>query len=641
MNENTAFYQMTKKDATKQFFHKWAQHGELIAAGISGILILIGWFLKDESMLSIPLFIFAFIIGGFTKAKEGIKETISSKTLNVELLMIFAAIGSAIIGYWAEGAILIFIFSLSGALETYTLNKSKKDLTALMSIAPDEATLIEEDGTTIQIAASTLTPGDRMMIKAGERIAADGVILSGKTSVDESALTGESVPQEKGQGEEVFAGTVNLNGSLTVEVTKHNEETLFHKVIKLVESAQESVSPSQAFIEKFEGVYVKGVFITVIILMFLPHFVLGWSMSETFYRAMVFMVVASPCALVASIMPAALSLISNGAKNGMLVKGSVFLEKLGTSTMIAFDKTGTITSGKPAVEKVAIAKGQDENTFYHALYQLESQSNHPLAKAICEVAKEHKAEAERSTRVMIEETSGFGVKAQLNGETWRIGKKDFAGNASIEQDLEKTGEVLSSQGYTVVYVQKNQQVVGCLGLKDQIRPEAKKMIQELNDLGIQTVMLTGDQQKTAEVIAKEAGIQKVVAECLPDEKVNEVNRLKKQGCPIIMVGDGINDAPALATADVGVAMGEGTDVALETADLILMKNNLNNLTKMIRLSRKMNRIIKQNIIFSFTVICLLICANFLQVLDLPFGVIGHEGSTILVILNGLRLLRAS
>lgn len=253
MNENTALYQTTNQKESKWSLHKWAQHGELIAAGISGILILIGWILKDQSMWSIPLFILAFVIGGFAKAKEGIEETISSKTLNVELLMIFAAIGSALIGYWAEGAILIFIFSLSGALETYTSNKSKKDLTALMSIAPDEATLIEEDGTTIQIAASSLTPGDRIMIKAGERIAADGVIISGRTSVDESALTGESVPQEKGQGEDVFAGTVNLNGSLTVEVTKHNEETLFHKIIKLVESAQESVSPSQAFIEKFEG----------------------------------------------------------------------------------------------------------------------------------------------------------------------------------------------------------------------------------------------------------------------------------------------------------------------------------------------------------------------------------------------------
>ncbi|MGA3878675.1 heavy metal translocating P-type ATPase [Bacillus pumilus] len=639
MNENTALYQTTNQKESKWSLHQWAQHGELIAAGISGILILVGWMLKDESMWSIPLFILAFIIGGFAKAKEGIEETISSKSLNVELLMIFAAIGSAIIGYWAEGAILIFIFSLSGALETYTSNKSKKDLTALMSIAPDEATFIEEDGTTIQVAASSLTPGDRIMIKAGERIAADGVILSGRTSVDESALTGESVPQEKGQGEDVFAGTVNLNGSLTVEVTKHNEETLFHKIIKLVESAQESVSPSQAFIEKFEGVYVKGVLITVAILMVLPHFVLGWSMSETFYRAMVFMVVASPCALVASIMPAALSLISNGARNGMLVKGSVFLEKLGTSSMIAFDKTGTITSGKPAVEQVVIAKGQEEAAFYQALYQIESQSNHPLAKAISDMAQEQ--QIERSAHVTIEETSGFGVKAQLNGETWRIGKKDFAGKASMDREIEETGEHLSEKGYTVVYVQKDQEVVGCLGLKDQIRPEAKKMIQELNDLGIQTVMLTGDQQKTAEAIAQEAGIQKVVAGCLPDEKVHEVNQLKKHGNSIIMVGDGINDAPALATADVGVAMGGGTDVALETADLILMKNNLNNLTKMIRLSRKMNRIIKQNIIFSLTVICLLICANFLQVLDLPFGVIGHEGSTILVILNGLRLLRAS
>lgn len=364
----------------------WAQHAELIAALVSGALILAGWLLSGYQVLSIILFLLAFVIGGFAKAKEGIEETLESKTLNVELLMIFAAIGSALIGYWAEGAILIFIFSLSGALETYTMNKSSRDLTSLMQLEPEEATLMV-NGETKRVPVSDLQAGDMIVIKPGERVAADGIIESGSTSLDESALTGESMPVEKNTGDTVFTGTVNRNGSLTVRVTKANEDSLFRKIIKLVESAQNSVSPAQAFIERFENAYVKGVLIAVALLLFVPHFALGWSWSETFYRAMVFMVVASPCALVASIMPAALSLISNGARNGMLVKGSVFLEQLGSVQMIAFDKTGTVTKGQPAVETIRIAEGFSEAEVLEAVYAIETQSSHPLAQAITAYAE--------------------------------------------------------------------------------------------------------------------------------------------------------------------------------------------------------------------------------------------------------------
>ncbi|MCY8273509.1 HAD-IC family P-type ATPase, partial [Bacillus sonorensis] len=355
-------------------FQNVKEHGELAAALLSGILIAAGWLCSGHETLSIALFLSAFCIGGFAKAKEGILETLSEKTLNVELLMIFAAVGSALIGYWAEGAILIFIFSLSGALETYTLNKSKRDLTSLMKLEPEEAVLLDGAGQR-KVAAAELKAGDLIMVKPGERVAADGDIESGQTSIDESALTGESIPVEKTAGDPVFAGTVNLNGSLTVRVKKANEDSLFKKIIKLVESAQNSVSPSQAFIERFENMYVKGVLLAVGLLLFLPHYLLGWSWSETFYRAMVFMVVASPCALVASIMPAALSLISNGARNGLLVKGSVFLEKLGNSKIVAMDKTGTITNGKPAVENMILAEGMDENEYLEAAAAIEKQSN--------------------------------------------------------------------------------------------------------------------------------------------------------------------------------------------------------------------------------------------------------------------------
>ncbi|OBA09407.1 cadmium-translocating P-type ATPase [Bacillus subtilis] len=614
----------------------WLQHAELIAALVSGALILAGWLLSGHQVVSITLYLLAFVIGGFAKAKEGIEETLESKTLNVELLMIFAAIGSALIGYWAEGAILIFIFSLSGALETYTMNKSSRDLTSLMQLEPEEATLMV-NGETKRVPVADLQAGDMIVIKPGERVAADGVIESGSTSLDESALTGESMPVEKNTGDAVFTGTVNRNGSLTVRVTKANEDSLFRKIIKLVESAQNSVSPAQAFIERFENAYVKGVLIAVGLLLFVPHFALGWSWSETFYRAMVFMVVASPCALVASIMPAALSLISNGARKGMLVKGSVFLEQLGSVQMIAFDKTGTVTKGQPAVETIRIAEGFSETEVLEAVYAIEKQSSHPLAQAITTYAESRGVN--QSGYISIEETSGFGVMAEVSGAEWKIGKAGFIGEQMASQFIKQTASDVIQSGHTIVFVKKDDQIAGCIALKDQIRPEAKEVMEELNRLGIKTAMLTGDHEDTAQAIAKEAGMTTVAAECLPDQKVNEIKRLKEEFGTIAMVGDGINDAPALKASDVGIAMGGGTDVALETADMVLMQNDLKKLVNMCRLSRKMNRIIKQNIVFSLAVICLLICANFLQVMELPFGVIGHEGSTILVILNGLRLLK--
>lgn len=615
---------------------KWLQHAELIAALVSGALILAAWFFTEAKGLSVTLYILAFVIGGFAKAKEGIEDTLETKALNVELLMIFAAVGSALIGYWAEGAVLIFIFSLSGALETYTMNKSSRDLTSLMKLEPEEATLLK-DGQEKRVPAAELKIGDMIVIKPGERVAADGIIESGATSLDESALTGESMPAEKTAGDSVFTGTVNGNGSLTVRVTKTNEQSLFRKIIRLVESAQNSVSPAQAFIERFESVYVKGVLLAVALLLFVPHFALGWSWSETFYRAMVFMVVASPCALVASIMPAALSLISNGARNGLLVKGSVFLEQLGSVRMIAFDKTGTVTKGQPAVAAFQAAEHVNEDEIMQAVYTIEKQSSHPLAKAIAAFAESRGAVPAGHTS--IDETSGFGVQADIEGVKWMIGKAGFTGKEDADAFLKTAGNELKDKGCTLVFVKKDDRIAGCFALKDQIRPEAKAVMAELESLGIKTAMLTGDQPETAAAIAKEAGMTTVVADCLPDQKAEEVKKLKETYGTIAMVGDGINDAPALKTADVGIAMGGGTDVALETADLVLMKNDLHKLVKMCRLSRKMNRIIKQNIVFSLSVICLLICANFLQVMELPFGVIGHEGSTILVILNGLRLLK--
>lgn len=613
-------------------------HAELIAAIMAGLFILLAWRLdtNDQTTASVLLYIVAFCVGGFAKAKEGIEETIKEKKLNVELLMILAAIGSAAIGYWTEGAILIFIFAVSGALETYAMNKSHREISALMNLQPEEAWLVRGGFEPMKVAVSTLKIGDHLLIKPGERVPADGIIFKGQSSIDESAISGEPLPIAKFEGDEVFAGTVNLNGAITMEMTKPNSETLFQKIIMLVQNAQSEKSPSQQFIEKFEGTYVKLVLLSVALMMFLPHFLIGWDWTTTFYRAMVLLVVASPCALVASIMPATLAAISNGAKNGILFKGGLHLEHLSALRALAVDKTGTLTQGKPVVTDFIVRDGLNQEETLAILAGIEAQSNHPLAQAITTYAKaQHISQFAQAT---IEDIPGWGMKGFVNGTEYLIGKPDFVGSEEANTFANNALSKLSAEGKTVIFIRDKEGVVALAALKDTVRDEAKKAVALLKELGIDVIMLTGDNEKTAKVIAKEAGVTEYVAECLPETKVTEMKRLLDQHKYVGMVGDGINDAPALATATTGIAMGEGTDVALETADVVLMKNDLSKIAYAVRLSRKMQRIVKQNIFFSIGIIVLLIASNFLQVVDLPLGVIGHEGSTILVILNGLRML---
>lgn len=630
---------VTNVQPSNRLLDRFMPHVELIAASISGLLIILGWILERNELTtpSIVTFLLAFVIGGFAKAKEGIEDTIANKELNVEMLMIFAAIGASIIGYWTEGAILIFIFAMSGALETYTMNKSRKEISSLMELQPEEA-LVITNGIEKTVPVAQLRIGDHILVKPGERVPSDGRIKKGQTHLDEAAITGESIPVSKSIEDDVFAGTVNLNGSITVEITKKSTDTLFQKIIELVQSAQSEKSPSQLFIEKFEGTYVKCVLAAVALMMFLPYLLLGWSWTETFYRAMILLVVASPCALVASIMPATLSAISNGARHGILFKGGVHLENLSHLKAIAFDKTGTLTKGKPEVTDVLVADGYSPDEVLLKTASIEGHSNHPLANAIVKYTKK-KLDTPLLKLDSIEDVAGFGVKATYEGEEWKIGKADFVGRIEAEEFLDGAAKRLASEGKTIVYAQRNDQVVAILALKDVVREETKQAIDILKKKGIYTIMLTGDSENTGRTIAAESHVDAYVAECLPEKKVEELKKLKEKYGQVGMVGDGVNDAPALATANVGIAMGDGSGVALETADIVLMKNDLPRIAEAIRLSERMNRIIKQNVIFSIAVITVLIASNFLQFIDLPFGVIGHEGSTILVILNGLRLLR--
>ncbi|PFE04573.1 heavy metal translocating P-type ATPase [Bacillus cereus] len=622
----------------------WSQsfqkHYELIFAILSGIFILSGWLLtKNEATTAgVVFYILAYIIGGYAKAKEGIQDTIEEKELNVEMLMLFAAIGAAIIGYWAEGAILIFIFALSGAMESYTLSKSQKEISALLDLQPEEALRISH-GTEERIPVGQLEIDDIILIKPGERVPADGTIHSGETNIDEAAITGEPIPNEKRLGDEVFAGTVNLRGAIEVKITKRSDQTLFQKIIRLVQNAQSEKSPSQLFIERFEGTYVKGVLIIVALMLFVPHFILDWSWNETFYRAMILLVVASPCALVASITPAILSAISNGARSGILFKGGIHLERLASVKAIAFDKTGTLTQGKPTVTDVYVRDEISEKQVLYITASIESHSTHPLAEAIVKYAK-HAYDITLTKPESVEDVTGFGLKGILENTAYKIGKADFIGEEAkvFHNGIANT---LEQEGKTVVYISDEEGILGIIALKDTLRQETIAAIRDLQSIGVEAIMITGDNEQTAKAIANESNIKEYYASCLPETKVETVKQLKEKYGTVAMVGDGINDAPALATASIGVAMGEGTDVALETADVVLMKNELSRLAQAIRLSKRMNRIVKQNIIFSLTVIAMLICSNFLQFLALPFGVIGHEGSTILVILNGLRLLKGN
>ncbi|PEF25622.1 heavy metal translocating P-type ATPase [Bacillus pseudomycoides] len=631
----------SKKDMSNpSWIQSFQKHYELIFAILSGVFILSGWlFTKNEATTAgIVFYILAYIIGGYAKAKEGIEDTIEEKELNVEMLMLFAAIGAAIIGYWAEGAILIFIFALSGAMEAYTLSKSQKEISALLDLQPEEALLISH-GTEERIPVAQLEIDDIILIKPGERVPADGTIHSGETNIDEAAITGEPIPNEKKFGDEVFAGTVNLCGAIEVKITKRSDQTLFQKIIRLVQNAQSEKSPSQLFIEKFEGTYVKGVLIIVALMMFVPHFLLDWSWNETFYRAMILLVVASPCALVASITPATLSAISNGARSGILFKGGIHLERLASVKAIAFDKTGTLTQGKPTVTDVYVRDEITEKDVLYITASIESHSTHPLAEAIVKYAK-HAYDITLTKPESVEDVTGFGLKGILENTAYKIGKADFIGEETktFHNGIATT---LEQEGKTVVYISNEKGILGLIALKDTLRQETIAAIRDLQSIGVEAIMITGDNEQTAKAIATESNIKEYYASCLPETKVETVKQLKEKYGTVAMVGDGINDAPALATASIGVAMGEGTDVALETADVVLMKNELSRLAQAIRLSKRMNRIVKQNVIFSLAVIAMLICSNFLQFLALPFGVIGHEGSTILVILNGLRLLKGN
>ncbi len=621
-------------------FGLWERHGSAIVTGLCLLFIGLAWAAgkKELAGLEITLYILAYIIGGYQKAIEGLETLFKEKDLDVDLLMVIAAIGAASIGYWMDGAILIFIFSLSGALEGYTMEKTNKDIRSIMKLRPEEAVLVE-NGRERKIKVENLKKGDVILARPGDRIAADGIITEGYSAINQASITGEAIPVDKTKGDEVFSGTINGQGAIEIEVTKPAEETMLAKIIHLVQEAKNEKPPSQLFVERFEGIYAKIVVAVAILFMVLPPFLINWTWSETIYRAMIFLVVASPCALVSSIMPAILSGISNAARKGVLFKGGVHLENVGGVKVVAFDKTGTLTSGKPKVMDIIAFENYTETELLRLAASIETLSQHPIAKAIVQAANEKNISLQKPKE--LQAIHGLGVHGSLNGTTYKIGKVEMLEDIAIASGYLHNADELEEQGKTVIFVAANEKLIGLLSIQDTIRPQAKKVVDDLKAMGIKVALLTGDSETTGKAVGKQAGIDEVYAKLLPEEKVEAVKKLEKKYGKVAMVGDGVNDAPALATASVGIAMGSaGTDVAMETADIILMADNIENIPFAITLGRRTGKVIKQNVAFAIAVALTLVTLNFIGgVINLPEGVIGHEGSTVLVIVSGLRLLR--
>ncbi len=607
---------------------------DAISMFISFVLIIIALVLSKDNntTLTISLWAVAFLIGGRSKAVEGIKDTIENRSLNVEILMLLSAIGAFIIGNYQEGAILILIFGVSGVLEEYSLSKSEKALTALLNLQPKQAIKIVDDKE-VFVEVNDLKIDDIVIVKVGDQVPADGLVIKGSTALNQSAITGEFIPVTKQPNDYVMSGSINEEATIYVRVTVDPSQSMVQKIINFVADAQTNKTKAESWIDRFEEKYVYVVLIMSFLMMIIPPIFHIWDQSTAFYRGIVLLVVASPCALVASISPTMLATMSNAARKGILIKGAQPIESLSEVDYIFLDKTGTITKGQPKVMHIELDNTLDQEEVINALYYGEKHSNHPLAKAIVQ-----HLENERKFELIdfhTTETPGQGVTINLNGHEYSIGRFPVL-HAS---PLDKEAAEAITRGFTTVNIVLQDILVGYVLLMDTIRENVKDTIHSLHSMDVKVIMLTGDNQQTGLQIAKLVGIDEVKGNLYPEEKVKELLKLKQKGYNVMMVGDGINDSPALSAADVGLAMGSATDVSLETADIVLMNDNLVNLAEVIKLSKKAKKIAVQNVVFSITVIIFLILMNVLQIVDLPLGVVFHEGSTILVILNGLRMLK--
>jgi Zn2+/Cd2+-exporting ATPase len=594
--------------------------------------------------------IISYIAGGTFGLIEGV-ESLRKREINVDLLMVLAAIGAAIVNQWHEGATLLFLFSLSNVLQNYAMDRSRNAIKALLKLRPETAS-VRRDGQIVSVPTASLSVNDVVVIHPGERLPVDGVVVAGTSAIDQAPITGESMPILKKFDDEVFAGTVNQNGTLDVRMTRPANETTLSRIINMVEAAQGQRAKTQRFLDEFEQSYAKFVIAAVALFIVIPPVLPGGpTFSENFYRAMVLMTVASPCALVISTPASILSAIANAARRGILFKGGAYLEQMGTIKAIAFDKTGTITTGKPAVTDIVPFGDTSKEDLLRLTAIAESKSEHPIARAVVSAAKA--ANTPIPEPEQFDAVPGQGVHAIYQGQELLIGTERLIEGAGypIPPEVEQTRARLENEGKTVLLASYDGAWLGAIAVADQMRENAPQIIQTLRDAGIEHIaILTGDNERVAQAVGARIGADEVFAELLPEKKVDAIRALQQRYGSVAMVGDGVNDAPALAEATIGIAMGAaGTDVALETADVVLMADDLTSIAYAIKLSRRARRVVLQNLAFSLSVIIVLVIATLtLPVisgltgtkaeLPLPLGVIGHEGSTLLVVLNGIRLL---
>lgn len=636
----------------------FGERSELIFAIICGALLLFGWLISFTPSINawIPWAFYAgaYFFGGYYIVREAI-EKILLRRFEIDFLMIVAAIGAAILGAWAEGALLLFLFAIGHALENYAMGRARKAIEALADLAPETA-MVRRNGGTSEVAVAELKLGEIVVVKTNERIAADGFVVKGESSVNQAPITGESVPVDKRPVDDperaaknpqtlaaehrVYAGTINESGSLEIQVTQLASESTLARVVTMVSEAETQQSPTQQFTDKFERYFVPAVVVLAVLLLF-AFLVIDEPFSASFYRAMAVLVAASPCALAIATPSAVLSGVARAARGGVLIKGGGPLENLGRLSAIAFDKTGTLTEGKPRVTDIVPFGDATEEQLLRNAIAVEKLSDHPLAAAVVRDGTEKLDSAKLPEAIDLQSITGRGIKATVEEETVYIGKDDLfaeVDGSPLPDSLRSTVEDLENQGRTTMIVRRGDSYLGVIGLMDTPREAAKMMIADLRELGIeQMIMISGDNQQVANAVAKEVGIDDAWGDLMPDDKVASIKKLRAER-DVAMVGDGVNDAPAMANATVGIAMGAaGSDVALETADVALMADELSHLPFAVGLSRQTSRIIRQNLWYSLGMVAILVPATILG-LNIGFAVLLHEGSTLVVVINALRLL---
>ena len=648
--------------ATREYDHEhgglFGERAELGFSLLCGGLLLTGWLLASLTNVTpwVPwsLYLGAYFFGGFFTLHEAI-ENIRTGRFEIDFLMLVAAIGAASLGEWAEGALLLFLFSLGHSLEHYAMGRAKRAIEALADLAPQSA-LVRRNGSSEEIPVEELQVGDVVIVKPNERIPADGFVIMGESSVNQAPITGESVPVDKRPVDDaeqaaenpdqldarhrVFAGTINESGALQIQVTKLSTESTLARVVEMVSEAETQKSPTQRFTDKFERYFVPAVLAFDVLLLF-AWIVVDEPFSASFYRAMAVLVAASPCALAISTPSAVLSGVARAARGGVLVKGGGPLENLGTLGAVAFDKTGTLTEGKPRLTDVVSCDGVAEDELLRVAVAVEELSDHPLAAAVVRGGRERLGGNSAPEARDLQSITGRGVKANIDGQAVYIGKDDLFSEVdgpALPDALRRQVESLEAGGRTTMIVRYGEKYLGVLGLMDTPREAAKRTVARLRELGVRRmIMISGDNQQVADAVAKEVGIDEAWGDLMPDDKVEAIKKLRRQE-EVAMVGDGVNDAPAMANATVGIAMGAaGSDVALETADVALMADDLNHLPFAVGLSRQTSRIIRQNLWVSLGMVLFLVPATVLG-LQMGAAVLFHEGSTLLVVFNALRLL---